>query len=168
MIRIFIMMYIRRDLFLIFFLFKRKVITIIFPQTSLDLMTWDETFFFFCHDLQVVVRQSIGEIYKCKSVTDPHYRLLNLESRYTLSEILPVHNRSRCIQGRNSLTKFCVKVSSCNRMLTSVKLHLKQVQIYGNKSRQRSTFAGNSALLPSEVIDLHRFWRETVPLLDVN
>ena len=73
------------------------------------------------------MRQSIGEIYKCKSVTDPHYRLLNLESRYTLTEILPVHNRSRCIQRRNSLTKFCVKVSSCNGMLTSVKLHLKQV-----------------------------------------
>ena len=78
-----------------FILCERKVITIIFPQTSIDLMTWVETFFFFCHDLQVVVRQSIGEIYKCKSITDPHYRLLNLESRYTLTEILPVHNIRR-------------------------------------------------------------------------
>ena len=40
------------------------------------------------------MRQSIGEIYKCKSITDPHYRLLNLESRYTSTEILPVHNSS--------------------------------------------------------------------------
>ena len=103
---------------------ERKVITIIFPQTSIDLMTWVETFFFFCHDLQVVVRQSIGEIYKCRSITDPHYRLLNLESRYTLTEILPVNNRSWCTQRRNSLTKFWVKVGSCNHMLTSVKLHL--------------------------------------------
>ena len=85
-------------------------------------MGWN--IFFFCHDLQVVVRQSIGEIYKCRSITDPHYRLLNLESRYTLTEILPVHNRSWCIQGRNSLTEFWVKVGSCNHMLTSVKLHL--------------------------------------------
>lgn len=82
------------------------------------------THFFFCHDLQVVVRQSIGEIYKCRSITDPHYRLLNLESRYTLTEILPVNNRSWCTQRRNSLTKFWVKVGSCNHMLTSVKLHL--------------------------------------------
>ena len=40
------------------------------------------------------MRQSIGEIYKCRSITDPHYRLLNLESRYTSTEILPVHNSS--------------------------------------------------------------------------
>ena len=36
----------------------------------------------------------------------------------------------------------------------------------------RSTFAGNSAMLPSDVIDFaimsaQRFWRETVLLLDV-
>ena len=46
------------------------------------------------------------------------------------------------------------------------------VQIYENKSCERSTFAGNSALLPSDVIDFallpaQRFWRETVSLLDV-
>ena len=70
------------------------------------------------------MRQSLGEIYKCRSITDPHYRLLNLESRYTLTEILSAHNRSWCIQGRNSLIKFWVKVGSCNHMLTSVKLHL--------------------------------------------
>ena len=64
-------------------------------------MGWN--IFFFCPDLQVVVRQSIGEIYKCKSITDPHYRLLNLESRYTLIEILPVHNRLWCVQERNNL-----------------------------------------------------------------
>ena len=38
--------------------------------------------------------------------------------------------------------------------------------------RRRLTFAGNSALLPSDVIDFEmlpaqRFWRETVSLLDV-
>ena len=33
---------------------------------------------------------------------------------------------------------------------------------------RRSTFAGNSALLPSDVIDVvQRFWRETVSLLDI-
>ena len=37
---------------------------------------------------------------------------------------------------------------------------------------QRSTFASNSALLPSDVIDFamlpaERFWRETVSLLDI-
>ena len=68
-------------------------IVVILPQTSLDSMAWVDTYFF-GHDLQVVVRQSIGEIYKCKSITDPHYRLLNLESRYTSTEILPVHNSS--------------------------------------------------------------------------
>ena len=46
------------------------------------------------------------------------------------------------------------------------------VQIYENNSCERSTFAGNSALLPSDVIDFallpaQRFWRETVSLLDV-
>ena len=45
------------------------------------------------------------------------------------------------------------------------------LQIYENKSRERSAFAGNSALLPSDVIDLmlpaQRSWRETVSLLDV-
>ena len=39
-------------------------------------------------------------------------------------------------------------------------------------SGRRSTFAGNSTLLPSDVIDFamlpaQRFWRETVSLLDV-
>ena len=43
------------------------------------------------------------------------------------------------------------------------------VQNYVNKSRKRSTFAGNSALLSSDVIDFamlsaQRFWRETVSL----
>ena len=37
---------------------------------------------------------------------------------------------------------------------------------------QRSTFASNSALLPSDVIDFamlpaQRFWRETISLLDI-
>ena len=41
------------------------------------------------------------------------------------------------------------------------------VQIYENKSCERLSFAGNSALLPSDVIDFVmlpalRFWRETV------
>ena len=45
------------------------------------------------------------------------------------------------------------------------------VQIYENKSCERLSFAGNSALLPSDVIDFVmlpalRFWRETVSLLD--
>ena len=47
-----------------------------------------------------------------------------------------------------------------------------RVQSYENKSRQRSTFAGSSALLPFDVIDFamlpaQRFWRETVSMLDV-
>ena len=47
-----------------------------------------------------------------------------------------------------------------------------RVRIYGNKSCERSTFVGNSVLLPSDVIDFamlpaHSFWRETVSLLDV-
>ena len=41
-----------------------------------------------------------------------------------------------------------------------------------NLFRVRAVFAGNSALLPSDIIDLailpaQRFWRETVSLLDV-
>ena len=47
-----------------------------------------------------------------------------------------------------------------------------RLQIYENKSRERSAFAGNSALLPFDVIDFamlpaQRFWRGTVSLLDV-
>ena len=49
--------------------------------------------------------------------------------------------------------------------------NLFSVQIYENKSCGRLSFAGNSALLPSDVIDFVmlpalRFWRETVSLLD--
>ena len=46
------------------------------------------------------------------------------------------------------------------------------VEIYENKSCKWLSFAGNSALLLSDVIDFaillaQRFWRETVSLLDV-
>jgi len=48
----------------------------------------------------------------------------------------------------------------------------KRFRLQINGSRERSTFAGNSALLPSYVIDFamsptQRFWRETVTLLGV-
>ena len=44
--------------------------------------------------------------------------------------------------------------------------------IYESKSPKRSTFTGNIALLPSDVMDFallpaQRFWQETVSLLDV-
>ena len=46
------------------------------------------------------------------------------------------------------------------------------VQMYENKSPKQSTFTGNIALLPSDVMDFallpaQRFWQETVSLLDV-
>ena len=61
---------------------------------------------------------------------------------------------------------------SLSDLLYSPRKKLFRVQSYENKSRQRSTFAGSSALLPCDVIDFamlpaQRFWRETVSLLDV-
>ena len=58
---------------------------------------------------------------------------------------------------------------SLSYLLYSSRRKLFRVQIYKNKSRERSTLAGNSALLPADIIDYwhHRFSRETVWLLDV-
>ena len=52
-------------------------------------------------------------------------------------------------------------------ILVALEEKLFRVQIYENKSREQSAFAGNSALLPSDVIDFamlpaQRFWREIV------
>ena len=46
------------------------------------------------------------------------------------------------------------------------------VQMYENKSPKQSTFTGNIALLPSDIMDFallpaQRFWQETASLLDV-
>ena len=58
---------------------------------------------------------------------------------------------------------------SLSDLLYSQRRHQKTQCVNGGR---RSTFAGNSALLPSDVIDLQccplkDFWRGTVSLLDV-